>query len=67
MTVKNMSGGVRFLRNQYMIVKFADGTWSEARNLDDRVDGNALYTKAVYFGRNKFPIIAIDMRENLMK
>ena len=64
-TVRNTSSGGRFLRNKFMVARFANGTRAEARNLDDRVDGGGIYSKAVFFGYSAFPIINIEVYSDI--
>ena len=60
-TVQNRAVGGRFLKNDLIMATFADGTKAEAKNLNDRIDGGALHSQAVYFGRSRFPIVAVEM------
>ena len=61
-TIRNTSAGKRLLKNENIMVTFADGSQSFAQNLDDTLDGNDTLTKAVLFGIHKFPILNIEAR-----
>ncbi|MEN8175452.1 MAG: hypothetical protein ABFS23_06795 [Pseudomonadota bacterium] len=59
-TVRNVSRGMRFLKNQHLVGTFADGRRVRARNLGDKVEGAALFTKTVFFGHGPFPLVQVE-------
>lgn len=61
-TVRNQADGSRLLKREHLVATFADGHRRYAQDLNERVEGGAFYTQAIFFGAYKFPIIAIEVR-----
>jgi hypothetical protein len=61
-TIKNTAEGARLLKNEHVVATFADGVDTYARNLDQRLEGGAVFSQAVYFGASKFPIVRLKVR-----
>lgn len=61
-SVENSSHGERFLKNRHLVATFADGRQAYARNLNDRVGGGELLSKAVFFGHSPFPLVRVEAR-----
>jgi len=61
-TIKNTSAGKRLLKNENIVATHADGSQSNAQNIDETLDGNDILTKAVLFRVHRFPILTIEVR-----
>ena len=58
-TVRNTSTGRRFLRSEYVVATFADGKQSHPIDLEESVDAEETFTKTIFFGVSKFPIVLL--------
>ncbi len=60
-TVKNMSTGRRFLKSEYIVATFVNGEQGNPVNLEESVDGGEIFSKTIFFGISKFPIVMLEM------
>lgn len=60
-TLFNTASGQRLLKNENIVVTFANGDQSYAKELDETLKAKESLTKAVFFGRHRFPIIRVDV------
>jgi len=60
-TLVNTSTGQRLLKNENLVVTFADGTQVYAKNIEGRFDGGERVSKSVFFGYSRFPIVSIEL------
>ena len=60
-TFENTSSGRRSLKNESIVATFANGTQSNARNLNESLKGHERLSKSVYFGIHRFPIVSVNV------
>lgn len=60
-TFENKSSGQRLLKNEAVVATFADGYQTNAHNLNEIVKGNEQRTISVFFGKQQFPIVAVQV------
>jgi len=61
-TVRNTSSGRRFLKSEHIVATFANEEQSNARGLNESVNGGQVFSKMIFFGMNKFPIVMLEMQ-----
>ncbi len=60
-TVKNTSKGHRFLKNEHLVATFANGSQTIAVLKSERIPGEGMVSRSVFFGTNKFPIVMVEI------
>ena len=61
-TVKNTSTGRRFLKSEHIVATFVNEEQINPRDLNESVDGGEVFSKSIFFGVTKFPIIMLEIQ-----
>lgn len=61
-TVKNTSTGRRFLKSEHIVVTFANEGQKNPIGLSESIDGGQVFSKSIFFGVNKFPIVMLEIQ-----
>ena len=61
-TVKNTSTGHRLLKSEHIVATFANEEQRNPKGLNESIDGGQIFSKAIYFGVNKFPIVMLEIQ-----
>jgi hypothetical protein len=61
-TVKNTSGGRRFLKSEHIVATFVNEKQINPIDLNESVDGGKVFSKTIFFGVNKFPIVMLEIQ-----
>ena len=61
-TVKNTSTGRRFLKSEHIVATFVNEEQINPRDLNESVDGGEVFSKTIFFGVTKFPIIMLEIQ-----
>jgi len=61
-TVKNTSGGRRFLKSEYIVATFVNEEQRNPVGLNESVDAGKVFSKAIFFGVNQFPIVMLEIQ-----
>jgi len=61
-TVKNTSTGRRFLKSEHIVATFVNEEQINPRDLNESVDGGDVFSKTIFFGVTKFPIIMLEIQ-----
>ena len=61
-TVKNTSTGRRFLKSEHIVATFVNEEQINPIDLNESVDGGKVFSKTIFFGVNKFPIVMLEIQ-----
>ena len=61
-TVRNTASSRRLLKRDYLVANVWDGTQANPDKLNEHVDAGELFTQTISFGKNKFPIIMLEIQ-----
>ena len=61
-TVKNTASGRRFFKSEYIVATFANRKQAYPIYIDESVDPGKIFSKTIFFGVNKFPIIMLEIQ-----
>ena len=61
-TVKNTSVGRRFLKSEHIVATFVNEEQINPIDLNESVDGGKVFSKTIFFGVNKFPIVMLEIQ-----
>ncbi len=61
-TVKNTSSGRRFLKSEYIVATFANAEQANPVEINESVDPGNTFTKTIFFGVNKFPVLTLEIQ-----
>ena len=61
-TVKNTSAGRRFLKSEHIVATFANEKQINPIDLNESVDAGKVFSKTIFFGVNKFPIVMLEIQ-----
>lgn len=59
LTIENSASGQRLLKDEYLVATFANGSQAEAIGVEETVKAKERFTKTVFFGLHRFPIIQV--------
>jgi hypothetical protein len=61
-TVKNTSAGRRFLKSEHLVATFVNEEQINPIDLNESVDDGKVFSKTIFFGVNKFPIVMLEIQ-----
>ena len=61
-TVKNTSAGRRFLKSEHIVATLVNEEQINPRDLNESVDGGKVFSKTIFFGVKKFPIVILEIQ-----
>lgn len=61
-TVKNTSAGHRILKSEHIVATFANEQQKNPIDLSESIDAGQIFSKAIFFGVNKFPIVMLEIQ-----
>ena len=61
-TVKNTSNGRRFLKSEHIVATFVNEEQMNPRDLNESIEGGKVFSKTIFFGVNKFPIVMLEIQ-----
>jgi hypothetical protein len=61
-TVKNTSAGRRFLKSEHIVATFVNEEQINPIDLNESVDSGKVFSKTIFFGVNKFPIVMLEIQ-----
>ena len=61
-TVKNTSIGRRLFKSEHIVGTFANGEQTNPKGLNESVNAGQIFSKAIFFGINKFPIVILEIQ-----
>ncbi len=61
-TVRNTSTGRRFLKSEYIVATFVNEEQKNPTGLNESIDAGQIFSKAIFFGVNKFPIVMLEIQ-----
>jgi hypothetical protein len=61
-TVKNTAAGRRFLKSEHLVATFVNEKQVNPIDLNESVDSGKVFSKTIFFGVNKFPIVMLEIQ-----
>ena len=61
-TVKNTSAGRRFLKSEHILATLVNEEQINPIDLNESVDAGKVFSKTIFFGVNKFPIVMLEIQ-----
>ncbi len=61
-TVKNTSAGRLFLKSEHIVATFVNEEQINPIDLNESVDSGKVFSKTIFFGVNKFPIVMLEIQ-----